>query len=75
MANVKDNEQRKFYNPTPREAWVRVKIEKNAEAHTVAELQTIDTLGLTINNMLTDTTEYDIITDNSGQILFAGTVE
>jgi len=42
-------------------------------SHTMAELDTIKLLGLSTDNMLTSNNEYDIITDNSGEIIFSPT--
>jgi hypothetical protein len=39
-----------------------------------AGLMAIDQLGLTTNNMLTDEEGYEVLVDNSGEILFAGDI-
>ena len=42
---------------------------------TKVELETIEELGLTTNNMLTDNSGRSVITLNDGQILYNGTIE
>lgn len=41
--------------------------------HTVAELKTIELLGLSTDNLLTDNSGYDLIVTNSGELTFSPT--
>ena len=45
--------------------------DQTAQLHTANELSTITLLNLPTNNMLTTNNDYDILTDNEGEILFA----
>ena len=45
------------------------------DQHTANELKTIELLGLTTNNMLTMNNNYDIVTDNEGEILFSPEID
>ena len=52
---------------------VPVRRKDGASAQTLVELKTIEILNLTTNNMLTSNSGYDIITSNSGEILYSPT--
>ena len=42
-----------------------------AEMHTANELKTIELLGLTTVNLVTDDTDYDVIITNCGDIVYS----